>query len=99
VPLFGFDPHPRQLRRHIPPRALAVVGQKQERNLPPPQLVDENIGPGNHFIAPVDDAIHVDQESCSHLLPHSRWNAPEITQGKQRAQLVRSISEPPAQVV
>ena len=45
----------------VAPRPLAVVGEKQERNVGSSQFADEAIGAGDQFVAAINDAVHVDE--------------------------------------
>ena len=58
--------HPLQLGGHVAARALAVVGEKQERNVPVAQHSNEIDGPRDELAAAVNDAIHVDQKAFFH---------------------------------
>ena len=56
---------------YVAPRALAVVGQKQKRNVEQPQHADELGGAGNQLASPVDHTIHVNQKTFTHKISHT----------------------------
>jgi len=63
VPFFDRDAHVLELELDVAPRALTVVGQKQERIFLVQQARDQLGGAANRLPAAVDDAVHVDQET------------------------------------
>src|SRR5262245_64280329 len=59
----NIDPQPLQAGGDVTPGSLAVVCQKEERNVGHTETVDELICPGNKVPPAVDHFVHVDQIS------------------------------------
>jgi hypothetical protein len=66
VLLLDADAHAGQLRHHVPPRPLAVVGQEPERDVPLAELLDEGVRAGDQRRTAVQNAVHVDQVAVPH---------------------------------
>ena len=64
--LFDGHAHALQFGGDIAPRALAVVGEEQEWDVPFAECANEIHRAGDELAAAVDDAVHVDQKSFSH---------------------------------
>jgi hypothetical protein len=65
---FRGDSHPPQLCRYVAPRPLAVIRQKQKRNVGCEQLLNKGIRTGNQLAAAINHAVHVNQKSAPHLV-------------------------------
>ena len=66
VLLFDGHAHALQLGGDVAARALAVVREEQERDVPIAEHANEIHRAGDELAAAVDDAVHVDQKSFSH---------------------------------
>lgn len=60
------DSHAGELRRHVAPRALAVVRQEAEGDVAATELRDKAVGAVNQLRAAVENPIHIDEEAVFH---------------------------------
>ncbi len=67
MPLLGLDGQAGELGDDVSARALAVVREEAERQLPLAQLADKAVRARDQLVPAVEDAVHVDQITMVHI--------------------------------